>query len=343
LKIPSNCTETGFIPISDDMKKILPFVLLLCASSLNIQESNAWGFFAHKKINELAVYTLPGELFSFYKHNINYLSQHATDPDMRRYAFPEEGPRHFLDADRYYPLDSLPKNWTKAVEKYGEDTLMAHGIGPWYLELMYRRLVNAFLDKDVVRVIKLSADIGHYTADMHVPLHTTRNYNGQLTQQQGIHALWESRLPELFAVSYDFLADKAQYISNVNSYIWGFFLDAHSLVDSVLLTEKKVSATFPEEQKYQIESRGNTNQKNYSRTFSDAYHKALGNMVETQMKKAIQAFGNLMYSAWVDAGKPNLNSNNNQLPIVAPDVKEQEKLKELYEKREIIGRPEPNH
>lgn len=324
------------------MRKALPTALLLCCLIAQLKDIQAWGFFAHKKINELSVFSLPGELFVFYKHNIDYLSQHATDPDMRRYAFPEEGPRHFLDADRYYPLDSLPKEWNKALAKYGEDTLMAHGIGPWYLELMYKRLVAAFVAKDAIKILKLSADIGHYTADMHVPLHTTRNYNGQLTQQHGIHALWESRLPELFASNYDFLADKAQYIPHVNTYIWGFFLHAHSLVDSVLLTEKRISASFPEEQKYQFEERGNLNQKNYSRAFSAQYHQALGNMVETQMKSAIQALGNLIYSAWIDAGKPTLVDNQNKIPSVKPDLKEQEKLKEIYQNRTIIGRPEPN-
>jgi hypothetical protein len=38
--------------------------------------------------------------------------------------------------------------------------------------------------------------LGHYIGDAHVPLHTTSNYNGQKTNQHGIHGLWESRIPE---------------------------------------------------------------------------------------------------------------------------------------------------
>ena len=41
-------------------------------------------------------------------------------------------------------------------------------------------------------VLRTAADLGHYLADAHVPLHTTGNYNGQRTNQTGIHALWET-------------------------------------------------------------------------------------------------------------------------------------------------------
>ncbi|MBL0103970.1 MAG: hypothetical protein IPP51_09590 [Bacteroidetes bacterium] len=44
-------------------------------------------------------------------------------------------------------------------------------------------------------ILYYSANIGHYVADAHVPLHCTENYNGQMTGQSGIHGFWESRLP----------------------------------------------------------------------------------------------------------------------------------------------------
>ena len=42
--------------------------------------------------------------------------------------------------------------------------------------------------------------------------HTTENYNGQFTNQKGIHGFWESRIPELFYDEYDFITGKAKYI-----------------------------------------------------------------------------------------------------------------------------------
>ncbi|MGC6428813.1 MAG: hypothetical protein ACON4Y_05945 [Flavobacteriales bacterium] len=56
------------------------------------------------------------------------------------------------------------------------------------------------------QILFICSDLGHYIADANVPLHTTINYDGQLTGQKGIHAFWESRLPELFSSEYNFFA-----------------------------------------------------------------------------------------------------------------------------------------
>ncbi len=159
-----------------------------------------WGFFAHKKINRLAVFTLPPEIFFFYKENINYLTEKAVNPDMRRYIIKEEAPRHYIDLDVYgdSAVYKLPRYWKEAVEKLTEDTLNAYGVVPWHINRVSYQLSLAFLNKDAKSILRFSADLGHYIADANVPLHTTENYNGQFTGQYGIHGFWESRLPELF-------------------------------------------------------------------------------------------------------------------------------------------------
>lgn len=50
------------------------------------QEAQAWGFYGHRRINRMAVFTLPPAMFGFYKRHIDYITDHATDPDSRRYA-----------------------------------------------------------------------------------------------------------------------------------------------------------------------------------------------------------------------------------------------------------------
>ena len=136
-----------------------------------------------------------------YKPNIEFLSEHAIDPDKRRYAVIEEGPRHYIDIDQYgqYPYPSLPHSWKEAVEKYSEDSLKTHGIVPWHIQTMLGRLTLAFKEKDFDKIMKNSAEIGHYLADAHVPLHANSNHNGQHSNQNGIHGFWESRVPELLA------------------------------------------------------------------------------------------------------------------------------------------------
>lgn len=82
----------------------------------------------------------------------------------------------------------MPRKWNDVVNKFTEDTLLAYGIITLHIHTAYNRLVKAFENHDVDYILKNSADLGHYVSDAHVPLHTTKNYNGQLTKQKGIHA-----------------------------------------------------------------------------------------------------------------------------------------------------------
>ena len=169
------------------MKKIfsITIILSLVCSHLQVQ---SWGFWGHQRINRIAVFTLPPEMLTFYKENIDFITEHAVDPDKRRYAIAAEAPRHYIDLEFYGtpPYKNIPHYWNDAVAHYGEDTLNAHGIVPWYVNTMFYRLADAFKEKNKERILHLSADIGHYIADAHVPLHCTHNYNGQLTNQVGI-------------------------------------------------------------------------------------------------------------------------------------------------------------
>ena len=285
--------------------KIIVFFLflssILCASI-------PWGFYAHKRVNRYAVFTLPEELVGFYKKHIDHLTEHAVDADKRRYAIKEEAPRHYIDIDHYgeNPFQEMPRKWTDAVEKYSEDTLLTYGIVPWHIQTVYNRLVKAFEQKDIDYILKNSADLGHYVSDAHVPLHTTENYDGQLTNQKGIHAFWESRLPELFADDYDYLVGTAEYQYSVLDVAWQAVESSFNSLDSVLLFEKELSREFEQDKQYSYEKRGTKTIKVKSADYSLAYHTKLDGMVERRLRLSIIAIGNLWYSAWVDAGQPIL-------------------------------------
>lgn len=300
----------------------------------------SWGFFAHQKINRLAVYTLPAGMMRFYKSNITFIEEHAVDPDKRRYADTAEASRHFLDADRYgnAPFDSIPQKWNDAVNKYGEQLLHENGIIPWQIERTYYSLTAAFRARDSLRILKLSADLGHYISDAHVPLHTTENYNGQLTGQVGIHGFWESRLPELFHMEYDFLVGRAQYINDPLKEAWLIVKKSQSQKDSVLLIEARLSKIFPY-QKFTFSPRNGRVERQYSESYSRAYHDRMNGMVEEQMRSSILKTGSYWYSAWLDAGQPILN----RLIKIEPDDQEkanQEKERQSFENGKIIGRSE---
>ncbi len=274
-------------------------------------ECFCWGFYAHRQINYMAVFLLPPQMMPLFKKNISFLSEHSVDPDKRRYAVPEEGPRHYLDIDRYgqYPYPELPRNYDSAVAKFGIDTIMAHGIVPWHVMVMQRRLTASFRDRNFSRILKNSAEIGHYISDAHVPLHASSNHNGQYTNQKGIHGFWESRVPELLAEKeFDFIIGKANYIEDPESYIWARFMESAAAADSVLTMERELTAEFPADQKYAFEERNGVVIRQYSSAFTKAFNKKLDGMIERRMRQAIHTIASFWYTAWVNAGQPDLKS-----------------------------------
>ncbi len=318
------------------MRKLLLITLLV----LNYTHLFPWGFYAHKQINYYAVFMLPPEMLVLYKPNILFLSDHAVDPDKRRYAVAGEGARHYIDIDHYgvYPFDSLPRNWHKALEKYGRDTLQKYGIVPWHIQTMLFRLTAAFKEKDQVKILKLSADIGHYIGDAHVPLHVCSNHNGQLTNQHGIHAFWESRIPELLAAnSWDFMIGKAGYISNPVSFTWKRVLESAAAADSVLRIEKELTTRFSGDQKYSFEPRNGQVIRQYSTRYCLAYNQELNNMIERRMRQSIAAVASFWYTAWVNAGQPDLKQLINK-NFSEQDHREFDKLNAAWLSREAKGK-----
>lgn len=374
------------------------FVIYLTSSAF--VSSPEWGFYGHRKINRMAVFTLPPEMIGFYKKNIEYITEHAVDPDKRRYATKHEAVRHYIDIDswgenalrdvpwifddalmkysdykfisqsdtvsldlkytrdtvsvfannktynistdtfrqyfrdqvmpQYYEdewvvssssIDNLFPGISNGSDLYIKDEFSKEGILPYHLNTMYYWLVKAFQDGDYEKILRTSAEYGHYIGDAHVPLHTTKNYNGQLTDQIGIHAFWESRLPELYAdTEYSFLVGKALYIKKPLKYFWGIIEDSHKLLDDVLDIEKELTETYPEDQQMCYDERLERTIKTQCPEFSRAYHDRMDGMVETRMQDAILSIGSVWFSAWIDAGQPDLD-NISKLEIEEEEIK----------------------
>ncbi len=319
-------------------------VLLLSLSSGEVEEqkSNHWGFFGHKRINRMAVFTLPPQMFGFFKEHIEYLTENSVNPDKRRYAVEGEAQRHYIDLDHFYkpgedPYTVMPKKWEDAVAKYTEDTLQAYGIVPWHIVVMKFRLQKAFESGDIDRILRYSADIGHYVGDAHVPLHTTENYNGQMSNQKGIHGLWESRLVEINADDYDYFVGKSAYIEKPLDFAWQAVMESHNALDSVLRIELELTKEFDSDKKYSYEQRGRVTTKVYSYEFSQAYHARMNGMVERRMKKAIIGVGSIWYTAWVDAGQPDLEKLRGR-PVSPELAKELQELDHHHEEGKSKGR-----
>ncbi|HET7001599.1 MAG TPA: zinc dependent phospholipase C family protein [Puia sp.] len=318
------------------MKEICCILTLLFISL----RSYCWGFYMHEKINYHAVFLLPPQMMILFKPNIGFLTEHAVDPDKRRYISATEGAHHYLDIDHYgrYPFSELPRDYKSAQAKYSEDSLRVYGIVPWWIQIMVGRLTKAFREKDQRAILKTAAELGHYIADAHVPLHVCSNHNGQLTHQEGIHAFWESRVPELFAeTEWDFFIGKAAYITDLPGFIWNRVLESAAAADTVLKCEKEISARFRPDQKYAFEERKGKILKQYSSAFALAYESRIDHMIERRMRQSIFAVASCWYTAWVNAGQPSLETLTKD-SLSDSDLKEYERLNLEWKTNTIKGR-----
>ncbi len=289
------------------------------------------------------MFLLPPQMMVLYKPNIDFLEEHAVDPDKRRYAVKDEGPRHYIDIDHYgmHPYPDLPRKWKDAIAKYGEDSLMANGIVPWHIQVVLARLTAAFKEKNFSKIMKNSAELGHYIADSHVPLHANSNHNGQYTNQKGIHGFWESRIPELLADNeFSFFLGKAQYIQNPAEYAWTRVLESAKASDSVLSFERALTKKFSSDQKYSFETRNGVVIRQYSSAFTIAFNQQLDGMIERRMRQSVFSVASFWYTAWVNAGQPDLKSLVTK-QFSAEDAKEFESLDESWKgSGKMIGREE---
>lgn len=285
------------------------FFILLSAAMIS------WGTFGHEHINRAAVFALPAPLQTFFYNHIDFITQESTVPDLRKYALNDkaENPRHFIDLENFGSLDSIPKTMEEVKKKYDEKFLNQNGILFWYVQDLMDKLTKAFKEKKKTEILFLAADLGHYIGDAHMPLHTSANYDGQMTNQKGIHALWESRIPEMFGTTYNYNTSEAKYIENVQAEFWKIILNSHKLKDTLLMVDKELKKTFSEDKIFKTGADGKVIKNKYGQTvFSDEYatkfHKALNGMVEKQMNASVQASANFWLTAWMNAGKPDLNS-----------------------------------
>lgn len=294
--------------------KIRPTLITLSALGVALFLLS-WGVIGHERINRAAVMALPKPLQTFFYNHIDFITQESTVPDLRRNVLNDkaEPPRHYFDMENFGAVETLPKTMEEAKLKYDEKFLTKNGILPWYIQDMMVKLTKAFKDKRKNEILFIAGDLGHYIADAHMPLHTSDNHDGQNTNQKGIHSLWESRLPELFAKDYKLNVAQGKYLENVDKATWDIIFDTHSLVEPLLATDKKLRNATAENKMYVTDAAGNVVKNKYGGTlYSDEYatklHTDLNGMVEQQMKKAITATASFWYTAWVNAGKPDLST-----------------------------------
>ena len=321
------------------MKKTFFILGAFCISSVLI----SWGIFGHEHINKSSVMALPQPMQTFFYNHIDYVTQESTVPDLRKYTLADrlENPRHFIDLENYGAWDSLPKTMKDAKAKYDDKFLTSNGILPWFMEEMTEKLTKAFKEKRKTDILFIAADLGHYMGDAHMPLHTSANFDGQMTNQKGIHALWEAQLPEKYGNTYSFNVPEAKFIDNVHNEIWRIIAASNKLKDSLLTIDNEIRKGFTEDKILKKDAEGKVVKNKFGSTFySDEYaeklNTALKGMVERQLRKSIIDVSNLWYTAWVNAGKPDLTDLDSP-ELTKRNQKHYQEDLELWKKGKLYG------
>ncbi|GAA4383543.1 zinc dependent phospholipase C family protein [Hymenobacter koreensis] len=291
---------------------LLATVLLLAAPSLLF----AWGNWGHPRINRAAVLALPASLRTFFYNHVDFMVTESVIPDSRKYVINDkaEFPRHFIDLEHFGTgaISEMAQKPADAYAKYDAALLDKSGRLPWYIQEMLAKLTTSMKNQRKDEILFLAADLGHYLGDAHQPLHTSSNHDGQLTGQKGVHAFYESQLPELFGSSYNFKLSEPRLIEDPAAETWAIIARSHAAADTLLAIEKKLATETGADKLYEMTAEGKPrknvfNSSYHTQAYSSAYHTALNRMIERQMRGAAQATANFWYTAWVNAGKPDLS------------------------------------
>lgn len=304
------------------MKYIKRIIFISCLSISTVV--GYWGFYGHKLIAEWSVYSLPNEMFSFYKSNANHIISASILPDILKNSVPLEFCRHYIDLDvandtienLYFDVDSCLKI----------ETCANRGVLPFIIESEFYELVIAFRNKDPKSILRQSGMLSHYCSDLCVPLHTTENYDGQLTGQKGIHALWESYLVERYTFKYDLYDISAVLETDLDHRILQDLYISNQLVDPLLKAHQNCQKEFENYTHGFYERKGQI-KEGYSEVFQECFHDKVSHQIEGQLRRSIQLTSDLWYSAWILADKPNLDS------LETPDfIKENAKMPPVLHK-----------
>jgi hypothetical protein len=274
--------------------------------------AHAWGFSAHKFVMDRAIALLPPELRPFYEKHRSEVVERAIDPDTWIIAgWEEERPHHFVDMDSpgfgQYPFNELPRDLTAALAKFGAARMRDAGTVPWTAEEVFGSLRRAFEayprranfgPNAHLDLILFSAWLAHYTSDAHVPLHGVSNYDGQLTQQWGLHARWEATLFERYVDRMTIAPKAIAPIRDPRMFLFSALLEDTQLVPALLKSDRDAIG----------------DRDAYDDAYYQSFFTANRAVMERRLNDSIAAVAAMITGAWEAAGKPTIAVNLGPAP-----------------------------
>lgn len=261
--------------MNNHRKSLLVFLMVFCLNFSFAERVFAWGKRGHEIVARTAAYLLAdtkGMRAGFLRAHAFDLGYYANVPDLVWRAprtEKAEKPQHYMDWEIFER--SLPKSEFEDSFALSRERFDAHypkiaqsaGRSWWRIRELDGKL--AAVTKELLvtgqsrvkrqdaqlRWLTLAGVIGHYVGDLAQPLHTTENYDGEMTGQKGVHATFETRAvdAQTFVLEEEVFAaarkawpgyHASHATDSVLVLLRALTADSHKLIGDVLAIDKKV-------------------------------------------------------------------------------------------------------
>jgi hypothetical protein len=243
---------------------------------------HGWWDTGHEHITVGAIDHLPQPLRGFFQANLEEVRD--------RSGFEPPG-RHYINIDLYpeFFAGTFPRDVNDLIAIYGDNWVTSAGKGPWtfanYVEQLSAAMAAAQTLEDWNNLLRIAAAQAHYIEDLHNPLHLTANYDGQLTDNDGIHARYEGAMIESHLGELTFAPAVAQYLPSVTDFVFDGIDEHYPYVADILAADDQ----FPQP---------------YNTAYYDGLWAETGIFTQQLFQEASEAVASSWYTAWIDAGSP---------------------------------------
>ncbi len=279
----------------------LPAVALALLLVGGIRTAPAWSGLQHIHIGKAAARNVPDEMTAF-RAFARPMALPSIYPDLWKETDLDEVPRHYFELDRLPPgADpyALSPSLAQALPQLRQ-RIEDVGSAPWTILDLLGKMTAAMRTNDWLWAARCGAAMSHYVGDLHMPLHCTRNYNGQETGQAGIHGRIENEMVRSFFEPRMIHPGPAVYLDDPFRETLGWAAQSAALVPGLLradlVAKRSANGRFDTERYYL---------KLWELT---------GDTIVRQIGDAASHLSSLWYTAWIDAGRPPIPAPFAELP-----------------------------
>jgi hypothetical protein len=318
-------------------------------AALHPSAAHGWIERSHELITGEAVQRLPQPLRGLFAGDgeLKRLQESSAAPDLRRNEmkkavaaapadqraavnkkYLDEKAKHYFDIDAITqeppPFAQFPRDRAAAVKQFGPEVFQEHGTVPWTVEDCMAALADAMTRGAADEIFRAAGDLAHFTGDTHTPFHVTKNYNGKLTGNDGIHQMFEIglgvRYGDFYAAEIRKGRAEVPYVDRVLDRCFDWIVQANARVQPILDADtvaRRKAGYKPAEKREDVEKETEDPSSERSRAYYDAFKQELearGSPDAAAMRDAAEHLASLLYTAWVRAGKPLSLAP----PVIAP-------------------------